>query len=327
LRVLITGYGGFAGYHLAEHLLRATDWRLWGTAYCEEELAGRPAVSVHAVVVDLRDPRPVRQLVADAEPGIVFHLAGQAFVPESWEDPWATFETNVRMQLNLLEAVSGWAAEAKRKVRVVTITSNEVYGAPPAEALPVDETTPLAPINPYATSKAAQDLLAGQYVRDEDPDVIRIRPFNHIGPRQDPRFVASDFARQVAEIEAGVRPPVIRVGNLSAERDFTDVRDMVRGYHLAAVHGRRGEVYNLGRGESHAIREIVDFYLSQATVPVSVETDPGRLRPADVPRNLCDSTKARRELGWRPEIPFERTLADILADWRARVAAAAPSEA
>lgn len=323
LRALITGYGGFAGYHLAEHLLASTNWQLWGTAYVEAELAGRPERPVTSEVVDLRDPQAVHDLVSRCEPDIVFHLAGQAFVPEAWSDPWATFETNVRMQLNILESLSDLETRTTNRRRLVAITSNDVYGLVPPEGQPVDESAPLAPINPYASSKAAQDLVAAQYARSHGLDVVRIRPFNHIGPRQDGRFVAADFARQVAEIEAGTRPPIMRVGDLTAERDFTDVRDMVKGYYLAALHGRGGEVYNLGSGTSHPIREILDHYVALSSAAIEVEVDPERLRPSDVPRTLCDAGKAARELGWKAEIPFEETLTDVLADWRARIHEAA----
>jgi GDP-4-dehydro-6-deoxy-D-mannose reductase len=319
LRVLITGYGGFAGGHLAEHLLAATDWELYGTAYIPEELVGRESWPVRAEVVDLRDPAAARQLVDSVAPDLIFHLAGQAFVPDAWVDAWGTFETNVRMQLNVLEAVAAWQADGGRPVRVVAVTSREVYGNPPAECLPVNEVAPLAPHNPYATSKAAQDLLAAQYVRSHRLDVVRLRPFNHIGPRQDSRFVASGFARQVAEIETGRREPVLRVGDLSPERDFTDVRDMVRAYRLAAERGQTGDVYNLGSGQAHAIGGILDFFVARAQRPLRVEVDADRFRPTDAARTLCDAGKAQRELGWRPEIAFEQTLADILADWRDRV--------
>jgi GDP-4-dehydro-6-deoxy-D-mannose reductase len=250
----------------------------------------------------------------------VFHLAGQAFVPEAWQDPWGSFETNVRMTLNVLEAVAAQQTASARTIRVVVVSSREVYGNPPADRLPVDETAPLAPHNPYATSKAAQDLLAGQYHLSHRLDVVRLRPFNHIGPRQDSRFVASSFARQIAEIEVGRREAVVRVGDLSVERDLCDVRDIVRGYRLAADLGPSGAVYNLGRGRSWPIGRLLDHFVARARVPVAVEADQALMRPADVARTLCDAGKARTEIGWEPAIPLEQTLDDILADWRARVA-------
>jgi GDP-4-dehydro-6-deoxy-D-mannose reductase len=327
LRALITGFGGFAGFHLAEHLLESTDWQLWGTAYFEAELSGRPERPIEARIIDLRQPDAVLDLVIECRPDYVFHLAGQAFVPEAWSDPWSTFDTNVRMQLNVLEALARLQTEVGTASRLVTITSNEVYGRVPEERQPVDEANPIRPLNPYASSKAAQDILAGQYCRSHDLDVIRIRPFNHIGPGQDRRFVAADFARQVAAIEIGAHPPVIKVGDLSAERDFSDVRDMVRGYYLAALHGGKGEVYNLGSGTSHPVREILDHYVARSPATITVEVDPDRLRPTDVSRTACNYAKARRELGWSPEMPFEQTLDDVLEDWRRRVLSGeAPSD-
>jgi len=331
LNVLITGYGGFAGGHLADELLAATDWRLWGTVQggagpgTPRAAAGEaPRSRVCTVAIDLRDPSAVDDLFEAVAPDVVFHLAGQTFVPAAWRDPWGTFETNVRMQLNLLEAASRRAPV--RPVRMVAVTTNEIYGAVPAADLPTGESQPLAPANPYATSKAAQDLLAAQYARSPGLDVIRVRPFNHIGPRQDDRFVLPAFARQVAEIEAGLRPPRLLVGNLDAERDFTDVRDMVRAYRLVAERGRSGEAYNLGSGRPRAIRQIVDRLLAESTADIQVVPDPTRMRPSDIARAQCDAGKARRELGWQPVIPFERTVADVLAEWRGKVAAGTVAE-
>ncbi len=343
MQVLITGYGGFAGGHLGRELLAATDWRLWGTVYPDPARAGwgmdadqqtdptpaarvdlappPGAAGVQLVPVDLRDPAATRAVIEAVAPDIVFHLAGQTFVPAAWDDPWGTFETNVRGQLNLLAAVARCQAARGRAIRVLAVSTNEVYGAVPPERLPIDETLALAPTNPYATSKAAQDLLAGQLAGAWELELVRVRPFNHSGPGQDPRFVLPAFARQVAEIEAGLRPPTLRVGSLDGERDFSDVRDIVRGYRLAAEHGRSGEVYNLGSGQPRPIRAVVDTLLALAGVAIEVVTDPARMRPSEVPRTACDAAKARRELGWEPTIPFEQTVADVLGEWRARVGA------
>lgn len=332
MRVLITGYGGFVGRHLAAELRAATPWRLWGTTW-RADLAPPPAdAAVTPLAVDLRDPDAAAGAFEALRPDIVFHLAAQSFVPDAWRDPWGTFEANVRMQLNVLEAARRQAASDApggpdgRGPRVVVASTNEVYGAAAVDGDGTDEDAPLAPRNPYATSKAAQDLVAGQYAAG-GLDVVRLRPFTHIGPGQDDRFVAASFARQVAEIEAGVAAGPLRVGDLSARRDFSDVRDIVRGYRLAAERGAAGAVYNLGRGQSRAVREIVDHYLARARVAIAVAVDPARLRPSDVPETRCDAGRARAQLGWTPEIPFETTLDDILADWRARVAAAAAEPA
>ncbi len=315
MRALITGYGGFAGGHLAQHLSDTTDWEVWGTTYLPAEQARREGASAHAVRVDLTVAEEVREVIAAARPDVVFHLAAQSFVPEAWRHPWDTIETNVRMQFNVLEAV----ADLRPEARVMAVTSNEIYGAVDPGALPVDETAPLAPTNPYATSKAAQDLLAGQYPRSHGLHVVRLRPFNHLGPGQDDRFVAASLARQVAEIEAGLREAVVMIGDVTAERDFTDVRDVVWAYRLAAEKADSGAVFNVGSGTSHAIREIVDFMVAAARADVRVEPDPARLRPAETPRTLCNASAAKDSLGWSPSIPFEQTLADVLDDWRARV--------
>ncbi|MBK6767742.1 MAG: GDP-mannose 4,6-dehydratase [Ardenticatenales bacterium] len=333
MRVLITGYGGFVGRHLAAELAAMTPWRLWGTTWRAD--AAPPPVDqpVEPVAVDLRDPAAVAELFEALRPDIVFHLAAQSFVPDSWRDPWGTFETNVRMQLNILQA----AREQRTRPapggpsglgpRIVVASTNEVYGAASVDGPGTAESAPLAPRNPYATSKAAQDLMAGEFAARWPEagavDVVRLRPFTHIGPGQDDRFVAASFARQVAEIEAGVSGGPLKVGDLSARRDFSDVRDIVRGYRLAAERGPAGVVYNLGSGRSRAVHEIVDHFVARARVAVNVEVDPARLRPSDVPETRCDARRAHDQIGWAPSIPFETTLDDILADWRARIAAGA----
>jgi GDP-4-dehydro-6-deoxy-D-mannose reductase len=314
LRALITGCGGFAGSHLAEHLAAVGGWEVWGTVFRPGEADRLGGASLRLLPADLRRPEEARQALEAARPEVVFHLAGQAFVPEATRDPWATFETNVRMQLNLLEVLAAMG-EAGRRVRVVAVTSQDVYGTHPP--LPTDETAPLAPANAYAASKASQDLLAGQYVRSHGLDVVIARPFNHIGPRQDPRFVVASFAKQLAEIEAGLGPAVVSVGDLGAARDFTDVRDIVVAYRLLAERGVAGEAYNLGSGVSRSIREVLHGLLEHVAVVVEVQPDPERMRPSDTPRTLCDARKAAAALGWAPRVPFRQSLLDTLDGARA----------
>jgi GDP-4-dehydro-6-deoxy-D-mannose reductase len=184
----------------------------------------------------------------------------------------------------------------------------------------VNEEAPLQPRNPYAVSKVGQDMLGLQYHLSHGLDTVRVRPFNHIGPRQGLGFVVSDFASQIARIELGLQEPVMRVGNLQAERDFTDVRDVVRAYHLLAVHGVSGEVYNIGSGRSHAIREVLDLLLAQSKRAISVEPDPERMRPSDTPRIVCNYGKLRACTGWAPTIAFEKSLGDVLKYWRTQAA-------
>jgi len=291
---------------------------VWGVGRGRADRIGHLAGRLAYREGDLRDPGFAAQAVAEAAPERVYHLAGQAFGPAAWSEPWETFETNVRGQLNVLMALSG----SPSPTRVLVVGSIEAYGTVAAARLPFTEEMPLRPANPYAVSKAAQDLLALQYHLSEGLHVVRVRPANHIGPRQDEMFVVSSFARQIAEIEAGLRPPVLLVGNLEAERDFSDVRDVARAYLLALEEGLPGEAYNVGSGHPVAISAIVEWLLSAARVPIEVRPDPARMRPSDNPVSYCDASKLRARTGWEPVRALEETLADTLDDWRRRIGGA-----
>jgi GDP-4-dehydro-6-deoxy-D-mannose reductase len=314
LRALITGVAGFVGSHLAEAIQAETDWEVWGTILAATD---RPYVvaQVTALETDLRDPDAVGALIEQVQPDFVFHLAAQAYVPQSWTDPWDTYHTNVRSQLNLLEAIS----QARRAPRIMIVGSNEEYGWVRADDLPIDEDTPLRPNSPYAVSKIAQDFMGLQYFLDRGLPIIRVRPFNHIGPRQNDRFVAPSFAKQIVEIERGLKPPVLKLGNMAAQRDFTDVRDMSRAYVLAVMKGEPGEVYNLGSGRARSVRDILDMMLAASPIQITEETDPAKLRPSDVPIAVCNPAKFKHQTGWAPRIAFEQTCLDILNDWRQRI--------
>lgn len=312
MRALITGAGGFVGNHLCEYLLSQTDWELLGTVYPEPVEDPRPRPCLSLVHVDLRDAGQVGELIGDFRPDVVFHLAAQSYVPTSFSDPWETLENNLRAQLNVLEGVR----RAGLKARVVVIGSNEEYGWPRPEDLPLTEESPLRPVNPYAVSKVGQDFMGLQYHLAYGMDVVRLRPFNHTGPGQSPRFVVPSFARQIARIEAGLQEPVVRVGNLDVARDFTDVRDIVRAYYLAATQAEAGEVYNLASGLARSIRWILETLLSFTDAEVRIEVDPALYRPADVPIIYGSAEKFRRRTGWEPRIPFEETLRETLEYWR-----------
>lgn len=314
MRALITGVGGFAGRYLAEHLAANTTWDVWGNVRDAGDEKVVPSF-VQCIIADLRDPQATGALIEQIQPDYVFHLAAQAFVPQSWIDPWDTYETNLRSQLNLLEALRRYHASS----RVLVVSSNEIYGLIAPEHLPVKEDSPLHPTSPYAVSKIAQDFGAFQYFANYALPIVRVRPFNHIGPRQSEKFVAAAFAQQIALIEAGRLEPVVKVGNLSAQRDFTDVRDMVRAYHLAIEKGEAGEVYNIGSERPRSIQYLLDTLLSFSSASIKVEVDPARLRPSDVPVAYCDCGKFKECSGWQPEIAFEQTLRDVLNDWRTRV--------
>lgn len=315
MRALITGISGFVGSHLAERLLDSGGWTVSGTVYGD---AGNIAHLTDRLTLyegELSRLERVREIVEDSRPDVIFHLAAQPVVSVSRRDPWGTLENNIRLQLNVLEAVAQVAPQAA----VLVIGSSEEYGHVLPADLPLREDAPLRPTSPYAVSKIAQDYLGLQYHLSHGVRAIRMRPFNHIGPRQRRGFVAPDFASQVAEIEAGLRPAVLLVGQLDVARDFSDVRDIARGYELAALHGVAGEVYNIGACEAHTVRELLETLLALATVKIEVRPDPARLRPVDTPLIVGDCAKLRAATGWTPLIPFEQTVRDVLDDWRKQV--------
>jgi len=315
LQALITGAGGFVGRHLCEYLLRHTDWGLTGTLFHPSEEIESPSSGIKYHSLDLRTREGVYSVFEDSRPDFIFHLAAQSSVPAALKDPWDTLENNVQSELNLLEIVR----ESGREVKFLVVGSNEEYGAPKPEDLPQTERSPLRPNNPYAVSKIAQDFLGLQYHLAYGIPVVRVRPFNHTGPGQSPRFVVPAFASQIARIEAGLQEPVMRVGNLSTSRDFTDVRDIVRAYHLAVTEGEPGEVYNLASGQAHSIQDVLQTLLSYSEVDIRVERDPDKYRPVDVPLVYGSAEKFQDRTGWKPEIQFERTLQDTLAYWREQV--------
>jgi GDP-4-dehydro-6-deoxy-D-mannose reductase len=317
LRILITGITGFVGSHLAEYALSRGDVEVFGTVRWRsrmeniEHLADR----VRLVECDLRDAAAVRGALAEVRPDYIFHLAAQSYVPTSWKAPAETLTTNIISQLNVMEAMRDLGLQARLHVA----GSSEEYGLVFEHETPITEENPLRPLSPYAVSKVAQDMLAFQYHRSYGLDVVRTRAFNHEGPRRGYVFVTSNFARQIAEIEKGVKPPVIEVGNLNARRDFTDVRDMVRAYWLSLEKGQAGEVYNIGSGKVYSIREVLDMLLSYTEREIEVRPVTERMRPSDVELLVCDCSKFRAATGWSPEIPFEKTLRDTLDYWRERV--------
>jgi GDP-4-dehydro-6-deoxy-D-mannose reductase len=315
MRLLITGITGFVGSHLAEFALsRGAD--VYGSCRWRSKTENIDHLRhrIHLIESDLRDLSSVQNLVELSSPDFIVHLAAQSYVAVSWHTPAETLNTNSISQVNLLEAIRTRATPP----RFLVIGSSEEYGLVYDHELPIRETNPLRPLSPYAVSKVTQDLMGYQYWKSYGLPIVRTRAFNHEGPRRGDVFVTSNFARQIAEIEAGRREPVVLVGNLRARRDYTDVRDVVRGYWQLLEDGEPGEVYNLCSGHAWAIQDILDFLLAQATVRPLVKEDPTRLRPSDVPVLIGDASKIREAVGWKPEIPFEKTLADLLQFWRER---------
>jgi len=306
---------GFAGSHLAEYLLAEhPDVEVYGTHRWRSRMENVEHLrnKVKLLEADLRDYTSMHAALERSRPDVIFHLAAQSFVPSSWTAPNDTLTTNVSGQTNLFEAV-----RALRLDPVIQIAcSSEQYGLVLPGETPIKETNPLRPLSPYAVSKVAQDYLGYQYFQSYGLKVVRTRGFNHTGPRRGHVFVTSNFCSQVAAIEMGLQEPVIRVGNIDAIRDFTDVRDMVRAYWLAVTKAKPGEVYNIATGNGIAIREMLERLIALANVEVKIETDPERLRPSDVEILIGDASKFKADTGWEPRIPFDQTLRDLLDYWR-----------
>lgn len=313
-KILITGITGFVGKHLAIHLLSQESYEIIGTY--------RTATSLHSLdeirerleftKLDLHDADAIEKLLLSEKPDYICHLAAQASPSKSFADPIGTLTNNILSEFSLLEVVRKHALAT----RILIISSGDIYGIIEPSDIPVDEDTPFRPATPYAVSKIAQDYLGLQHNLAYNSDIVRVRPYNHIGPGQKEGYVISDFAKQIAEIEAGKKEPVLFVGNLEAGRDFTDVRDVVRAYELALQKGKAGEVYNIGSGKSRKIADVLQTLLSFSTKKIEVKTDPDKFRKIDVPEIICDYGKFHKLTGWQPEIPFEKTLQEILDYWR-----------
>lgn len=315
MRVLLTGIAGFAGSYLAELLVREPAVELHGVVHRHDRRIAHLAGQLQLHRGDLRNALWVSEVVERVRPDYTLHLAAWSDVGGSWQQPWTTYELNIQSQLNLLEALRRWQPTC----RTLIVSSNEIYGLVDSTDLPIDEDVPFRPNSPYGVSKLTQDMMALQYFNSHRLPTIRARSFNHLGPGQAADFAASAFARQIAEVELGLREPVVRVGNLSAERDFTDVRDVVRAYWLLAQHGEAGLCYNIGSGAPRAIRDLLDTLLELSPASIRVEIDPARLRPSDVPRTYCDNRRLVQVTGWQPAIDLRTTLHDLLEGWRAQL--------
>lgn len=316
MRALITGVTGFVGSHLAEYLLAKNDVEVYGTIRWRSRRENINPIQKHISLIecDLNDGNSVRKMMDSVRPDYIFHLAAQSFVLTSWHAPADTLLTNVLGQLNIFESIK----ETGINPRIQIAGSSEEYGMVYADEVPIKEENPLRPLSPYAVSKVTQDLLAYQYYMSYKLNVVRTRAFNHSGPRRGDVFVESNFAKQIADIEKGHQEPVIKVGNLEAKRDYTDVRDIVRAYWLALEKAKAGEVYNICTGKSYAIKDVLNILLSMSNIKIKIQEDPARLRPSDVPILEGDFSRFRTATGWKPEIPFEQTLKDLLEYWRAR---------
>lgn len=312
--VLVTGGSGFVGPYLIA-ALEALGRPVVALGRAPETVAGAPwppAVSPEWRDVDLRDRAAIDRLIADVQPAEVYHLAGLSSVADSFIDPAPTYEVNVLGTVYLLDAIRRFVPPA----RVLLISSAEVYGG---LSSPLDETCPFAPANPYAASKVAAEMVAVEQFRSHGLQVVRARAFNHTGPGQLPRFVVAAFAQQIAQIEAGRQSPVMGVGNLSARRDFLDVRDVVNAYLALMAKGSAGAAYNVCSGRAVAMQEILDGFLAAAKVSITASRDETLFRPVDVPELVGSHAAITQATGWTPAIPLRQTLADVLAYWRWKV--------
>lgn len=314
MSALITGITGFAGSHLAEFLL--TKKEIVGGTYILENLENVERIKsrIRLWRCDLSDFSQVSQLLKNYRPTEIYHLAGFSSVGKSFDRPVETHRQNFNTSLNLLEA----ARRLKLNCRILMVSSSEVYGRVPASRQPIKETEPLNPISPYGVSKAVSDQLAYQYFLHYRMEIIRVRAFNHIGPRQAPGFVIPDFASQLARIAQGKQEPVIRAGNLQVKRDFTDVRDVVRGYYLLMKKGKAGQAYNLACQKAYSLKEILKLLQKISSVKVRIVANPSR-RPNDIPLLLGDIAKLKKQTGWCPTIEIERTLRDTFHYWMERI--------
>lgn len=320
MKALITGIAGFAGSHLTEYLL-SQEHEVSGIV-----LPGEPVENLSHLLNritlfegDLLRPDTLEAALSKVRPDWVFHLAALSSTGSSWKNPALTFEVNVIGGIRLLEA----CVPFKDQLRVILISSAEIYGGGGSSGV-LTEDSPFMPRNPYAVSKLALDLSAEQMARANELQLIRLRPMNHTGPRQAPGFSIVDFAMQIAEIEAGKKDPVLKVGNLNSYRDFSDVRDIARAYTLAAERGLSGEAYLICTGKSNLIRDMLDTLLSFSKVSITVEKDPAKFRPVDSNTFSASPSKFTEATGWRPEIPLEQTLRDTLEYWRVKTRSLAP---
>lgn len=309
MKALVVGGGGFVGPYLVRHLKDELGYEVTVTKTEKETLAMDGAVVKN---LDILDKNQISELLNEEKPDYLFHLAAQSSVAYSWKNPTLTVDVNIKGCVNLLEAVK----DADEKPRVLLIGSGEEYGHIKKDECPIIEDNVLRPGNIYAATKSCQNMLGKIYSDAYGLDIMMVRAFNHIGPNQTPVFVVADFCKQVADIEKGKQEPVIYVGNLSAKRDFTDVRDVVNAYALLVKGGKRGETYNVGRGHAVAIEDILKEIVSMSDKDIEVKVDEKKLRPVDVPIIEPDIEKIKKEVGWEPVIELRQTLEETLEYWR-----------
>lgn len=308
-KALIIGAAGFVGNYLIDHIQKNCIWSISVTKLPHEKIEKE---NVEVFDLNILNPQEIDELLANVKPDYIFHLAAQSSVALSWKNPGLTVDINIKGALNVLDAVR----KLDYKPRVLMIGSGEEYGHIRADETPVNEENVLRPGNIYAATKACQNMLSAIYNRAYQMDIMSVRAFNHIGPNQAPMFVVADFCKQVADIENGRQAAEIKVGNLLAKRDFTDVRDVVNAYVLLMEKGKAGETYNVGSGHAIEIKEILNMILNHSNSEIKVTVDPEKLRPIDVPIIEANIAKVKKDTGWEPKIPLETTIKETLDYWR-----------
>lgn len=309
MKALIIGGSGFVGGYLAKQLQEHCGFDVAVTKMPAETFKME---NIDVYDLNILEKDAVLAVLEQAHPDYIFHLAALSSVSLSWKNPGLTVDINIKGALNVLDCLR----DSGIKARILLIGSGEEYGQIRPEEVPLKEDNLVRPGNIYAATKVCQNMIGQIYARAYHMDVISVRAFNHIGPKQLPAFVVSDFCKQIAEIECGKADPVMMVGNLGARRDFTDVRDVVRAYSLLIQKGTPGETYNVGSGTAHSIQSLLDELLSFSTSRIDVMADPAKLRPIDVPEITADISKLTEATGWKPEIPLRQTLKETLDYWR-----------
>ncbi len=309
MRILITGGTGFVGSHLIAQLLKPGDAKIAVLAF-DDPAVPEPGVEYHHA--DIRDADTVRTIVRQFEPEHIYHLAGVATMDGATRQPALAYEVSAIGSHNLFDA----AMSSPHPPRILYVSTSHVYGRAAGR---LTETSPVAPANPYAASKAMAEVLAFQYRGRDQGGVITVRSFSHTGPGQTPDYVFPNIAKQFAEIEAGLRPPRLVLGNLDSKRDFSDIRDAVRAYAMVLARAKVGEVYNVCAGKAVALAEIIEIFQTVSKIKVEIAQDPARVRADEIPEICGDLTKIHADTGWKPEIPLEQTIRDLLDYWRIKV--------
>lgn len=311
-RALVIGAAGFVGGYLINELKVFYEMEVFATKLPNSQWNSSLA---KVYDLDIMEKDDIVDLLFEIRPDYIFHLAAQSSVGVAWKSPGMTVDINIKGSINVMDAVR----ELYYKPRVILIGSGEEYGHIAEGETPIREDNPLRPGNIYAATKVCQNMIGHIYSQAYDMELVLVRAFNHIGPGQAPLFVVSDFCKQVAEIEKNLREPVIKVGNLAARRDFTDVRDVVKAYVKLAQMGIPGETYNVGRGKAIAIKDLLQMIIERSTADIKVEIDPAKIRPVDVPVIEADTSKIYKLTGWKPEITLEQTISETLDYWRKQI--------